>query len=228
MRVRMDIQVSLRGGLLIGGGSVPVALGVDRSTIHRVDGTFLIPGSAFKGKVRNGCEQVARSLEIALCISPTPDLMCPHYWLRTGEPARFCIVCEIFGSPWRPSALHFSDLLWTQPKEISRQEWSRLPKTHIRPSVALTRHRRVASSQRLFFSETVLGGTEAVFVGNISGDLPTERHLALLLLGIHSLYAVGGTKSRGLGWINNDPAARPYVLVEPTEFSLEKVVEQWL
>jgi hypothetical protein len=67
-----------------------------------------------------------------------------------------------------------------------------------------------------------------VFAGNITGDLPTDRHLALLLLGIHALFAIGGAKSRGLGWIDNFPEVRPYVLVEPTEFTLEKVVEEWL
>ena len=93
---------------------------------------------------------------------------------------------------------------------------------------SLTRHRQVASPQRLFFSETILGGSEAVFVGNITGDLPTDHHLALLLLGIHALYAIGGAKSRGLGWIDNLPDVRPYVLVEPIEFTLEKVIEEWL
>jgi hypothetical protein len=67
-----------------------------------------------------------------------------------------------------------------------------------------------------------------VFSGNITGDLLTDRHLALFLLGIHALFAVGGAKSRGLGWIDNLPKARPYTLVEPKEFSLREVIEEWL
>lgn len=227
MKVRLEIRLPLRGGLFVGGGSAPVALGVDRATMRRQDGTVLVPGSGVKGRLRNGCEQVAPALGVTPCLSPKADLMCPHHGLRKGEPTRYCMVCEIFGSPWLPCLLRFSDLLWLAPHGISRQDWSSLPKTQIRPSVSLSRHRRVAFPQRLFFSDTVFGGSGAAFSGTIEGELPTVRHLALLVLGVHSLYAIGGAKSRGLGWIENNAVVRPYSVVEPSEFPLQAIMDQW-
>jgi CRISPR/Cas system CSM-associated protein Csm3 (group 7 of RAMP superfamily) len=196
MKVEIDVTVQIETALCIGSGVSTSTLGVDRLTLKDADGNLLIPGSAFKGKLRMGCEQILKTLEIGICNPPDPASMCPHYfWNRgqSGEKAESCEICQIFGSPWHESPLQFTDLIW------QADVWEK-QNTHIRPGIAIARRRGVVEEDRLFYTETSPPNVQPEFKGSIIGKLTHEKQLALVLIGLENIHAFGNSRSRGLGW----------------------------
>jgi len=123
--------------------------------------------------------------------------MCPHYFIKQNKKELYCPICEIFGSPWKESSLFFSDLLW------EANDWKGI-NTGIRPGIAISRRRGVATEQKLFFVETSSPGALPEFRGNITVKLRDEKQIALLILGLNSIRGLGGGKSRGMGWCRID------------------------
>lgn len=198
MKVEIQVTVEVQTALCIGSGVSASTLGIDRLTLKNHNGNLLIPGSALKGKLRMGCEQILKTLKVRICQSPNPASMCPHYfWIhdnRENEEERYCPICEIFGSPWSESPLEFADLVWWDGEEWKKH------KTDVRPGIAISRSRGVVEEDKLFYTETSPPNAKPRFAGDIHGYLKDNKQIALMLTGLKDIRAFGNSKSRGLGW----------------------------
>lgn len=206
--MKLEIDLEVVSALCVGSTADAQGIGVDKVTARGGDGKLIIPGSTLKGRLRWECERIARALGWSVCHAPRPDTMCPYDLpLQDG---RLCIVCEIFGASGQRSPLWFDDAalqlgedLQNTPLGKSQQSphARRAFDAQIRPGVSISRRRRAAFSQRLFFTETSAPNARFLFRACIEGDLPSARHRALLLAGVRMLSFVGGGRSRGLGWV---------------------------
>lgn len=207
----LEIELEVLSALCIGSTADVQGVGIDKATARDTDGKLIIPGSTLKGRIRWECERIARALGWDVCQSPQADNMCPYYWHHSGvQGEKFCDICQIFGSSARRSTLWFSDAALGDDERLkgtpvlqSRKSVNerRLFDAQIRPGVSISRMRRTAFSERLFFTETSAPNARFRFQAMIEGDLPSDRHRALLLAGVRSLSLVGGGRSRGLGWV---------------------------
>jgi CRISPR/Cas system CSM-associated protein Csm3 (group 7 of RAMP superfamily) len=232
MEVMIHLEFHPVNSIFIGGGSPAPGWGIDKGTMKRLDGCLVIPGSTVKGRLRNECERIAFALKKEICLAPQPAKMCPQYFLNCGKQADYCIICRIFGSPWFPGRLYFSDLVWNRPEEWKENEWKDITKTQVRPGVSISRYLGIKREEKLFFTETSLAGADVIFEGCIEGDLENKQHLALLLSGLRTLFAVGGIKSRGPGWLVSTSEQQLYTKVEVdgnpfTEPEFREVLKQW-
>lgn len=171
-----------------------IAIGVDRALIRDAEGLPILPATAVKGVLREAVETALRSWGIPTCFSPSPSEMC-------SDPARLCLVCQIFGNPRSPSPLRFFDARPIRDdEELARQS------THHRTHVALSRHRRSALEHRLFTLETLWPEGirwEARITGQLADRDKAKMAASLLALGAHIVHAIGGHRTRGLGWLRS-------------------------
>lgn len=201
MDLHLKVEWQADTAFCIGSTADAQGLGVDKATARNREGQLVIPASTFKGRLRHECEKIARALGEEVCNSPQPDRMCPHHGPLAGN---FCVVCQLFGSPWQRSALDFSDahFITELPAGGSLSRRRRFD-AQVRPGVSISRARRAAFAERLFFTETSAPNAGFRFEIEIAGQLPDSkgpRLQALLLAGLRSLAMVGGGRSRGLGW----------------------------
>lgn len=209
--MELRIELEILSALCVGSTADVQGLGVDKATVRDGDGKLIIPGSTLKGRLRWECERIARALDWEVCDAPQPDNMCPHFWRHQDKRAdKFCILCEIFGAPGSRSALRFSNAALVRDERLRSTPVLQPGKSvnerrsfdaQIRPGVSISRARRAAFSERLFFTETIVPNARFHFQALIEGDLPSDQHRALLLAGVRSLSLVGGGRSRGLGWV---------------------------
>ncbi|HEY9867746.1 MAG TPA: RAMP superfamily CRISPR-associated protein [Candidatus Obscuribacterales bacterium] len=180
-----QVEVLLDSDLAISSGTGGGAW-VDKLVIRDTDGLPCIPGSHFKGVVRDAAERIAQAMGEKTCHAPRADRMCPD------SSGSLCIVCRVFGCPQRASSIAFSDLLLTT-RELSADTLCR-----IRNGVSLDRWRKTAMQGRLFSIEVVPSGL--TFRGSISHTRPLDaRETALLRRALAMVDSLGGNKSRGLG-----------------------------
>ncbi len=194
--IRIDVTLTFQTPLNIGSGAQRGTL-ADRAMIKDHDGWPYVPASTFKGCLRHAVEQVAAGLGASVCV--THQDMCP----RKGE---YCVVCRIFGSPWRPGKLCFARLELTGPQSLvehkkQMREERRYPHTTHRYGVAISRRRGVAEDKLLYTTELLKPGIHLTFAGPVEGDLSPGR-VALVLAGLKMLPALGRGKSGGLGWLH--------------------------
>lgn len=200
MRFEMRLKIKIETALSVGAGASKPAIGVDKGMARDARGRVIIPGSSIKGKLRFECERILRGLNpLLVCEPPRPETMCPQYALpgeadKLVPQRRLCAVCRLFGSPWFKGSLLFSDA-----KLMDGEAWKGLD-SQIRPGVSISRRRRVAEDEKLFFIETSLPQTGMIFEETIRGEISDEKEVALILGGLRCLCAIGGGKSRGLGW----------------------------
>lgn len=205
--------------LCVGAGGSTGSL-ADKPIIRNAQNQLVIPASQVKGRLRHECEKLARALRWAICESPNPQTMCPqrsHLPINSPESRRFkrdeyrsedrgrgstdqdntlyhCLICQIFGNPVLPAKVQFDDLICTSDPDS-------LPEV-LRPGVTISRSRRTAEEQKLFFLETSPVNAELNFVGQIHFQAGVEPWMkALLLSGLYHIHALGGSKSAGLGWL---------------------------
>lgn len=208
--MRIEVEIEALSAICVGSTADVQTLGVDKATARDGDQKLIIPGSSLKGVLRWECERIARALGWEVCEPPSPEDMCPYYWYRRGvRGERFCDVCLIFGTASRPSPLTFSDAVLKEERfsgtpivEPGREvDERRSYDSQVRPGVSISRTRRVAFGERLFFTETSAPNARFKFVSVIEGEDLEPRRKALLLAGVRSLSLVGGGRSRGLGWV---------------------------
>ncbi|MEJ5312384.1 MAG: RAMP superfamily CRISPR-associated protein [Anaerolineae bacterium] len=189
----IDVTLTFQTPLNVGSGAQQGTL-ADRAMIKDQRGWPYVPASALKGRLRHAVEQVAAGLGISVCV--THQKMCPI-------DGKYCPVCCIFGSPWRPGQLRFTRLNLVAPDWlIERLEKNPRvpPRTTLRYGVALSRRRGVAEDALLYTTELFEPGIELAFRGQLVGDL-TPPEVALVLAGLKSMPALGRGKSGGLGWL---------------------------
>ncbi|NJM05883.1 hypothetical protein HC891_06315 [Candidatus Gracilibacteria bacterium] len=189
--IAVDLAITTRVPLSVGAGGSS-GTRADKSILRDGLGRPLIPGSQLKGRLRHSAEQLVHALDL------------PGQRHFDDDEGNLNAIRALFGSPNYPSPLRFADLISTiAPKTIDQA-------SALRPSVALSRRRRVAEDARLLLQEVALEGqvyqARSAIVGRIAeSDLPL---LGLLWGAIQLTDRWGGAKSRGLGWASSSATFR--------------------
>lgn len=160
--------------------------GTDKALVRDTEGRWVIPATTVKGFLREKAEVLLRTWGHTVCTGPEPGDMCDSHNL--------CLVCQVFGNPRHPSALRFSDASLSVPEVESV----------VRSGVAISRTRRAAFPQRLFFIETTAPMPTEWFAwceGDFRDANEAKAAAALVALAARWGTAIGGGKTRGLGWI---------------------------
>jgi CRISPR/Cas system CSM-associated protein Csm3 (group 7 of RAMP superfamily) len=164
--------------------------GADKAAALSPQGSFVVPASTLKGNLRFRAETLLRTWEQEVCPSPEPGAMC-------HDLSELCLVCRVFGNARYRSVLRFSEAQ-AAPKEVTSE---------IRSGVSISRQRRTSMEQHLFFTETASSEPTTEWTANATGHFPTKQDaleaIALIYLAAKSGPALGGGKSRGLGYIES-------------------------
>jgi len=223
MRVNIELRLIFKTPVNIG-SDVKDGTFADRPLRKDKHGWPYIPATSLRGRVRHRLERLARTLDLKPppCAPPLADSMCQ---VDTAE--QICPVCQIFGSPWHPSPLRFTDLKLVEPAFLAEQRESikPAPSTILRYGVALSRHRRVAEENLLFTTEVFSPGVPLTFRGEIKGDL-TPAQLALLVYSLKSLSNLGSSKTSGLGWCSVEPSVQGLNADNWETISIETLAEE--
>jgi len=161
-------------------------LGVEKAMARSAGGDPVLPATTLKGFLREKAEILLRTWGHSVCLGPEPDQIC-----RGSNP---CMVCRVFGNPWQPSPLHFGDARLVSEEETLA----------VRVGVAISRYRRAAFPQRLFFLETtppLPTQWHARCYGYFPNHDAAREAARLIALAARLGVAIGGGKTRGLGWI---------------------------
>lgn len=187
---------------------------VDRTVVKDGGGYLYIPGSTFKGMVRERCEQLARLFE-NLDDDMLQRIADPHETklaLLNGFSRVTTMVTRIFGSHIQPGHLFFDDARQSE-KDLEEYngdgEKGRYKNLQLDryTQVRINRLTRTAVPGALYTSE--FGLKDMQFGGTITGwlqctpideqpDSPTYS-LLLLLAGLGMIDRLGGNKSTGKG-----------------------------
>lgn len=196
-KIRLDYSLVFSAGFHCGTG-LPNGL-IHRSVQRDPSRKLIVPGSTFKGTLRNRCEQLAQLFGL--------NARTPHdLQAARGEFDGPDVVARVFGSRVRAGELYFDDLRLSDEDAWMFRD-SVVPQTVERQQMSLSRLTRTAKPGLLFASEAglpdlrfrgaVLGFLEDVPLDD-ADDAPTYA-LLLLLVGMMSLDRLGGTKSTGSG-----------------------------
>lgn len=172
---------------------------VDRTVVRDAGGLPYIPGSSVKGRLRFFAERLlqAGSLPHGYRLHAQNQPLCK-------EVDNACTFCRLFGNPSIPALLRVGQASLIPPwHDLFRQllKVNSNPVVHpdveIRPGIALSRLRRTALPDHLFFDEAVPAIT---FSGRLFLDVrvtPQETHF---LIGVGTLVdALGARKATGRG-----------------------------
>lgn len=185
---------------------------VDRTVVRDANGYLYVPGSTFKGIVRNYCEQLARFYGLPGAESPH-DRRAALLRLGQRDPAP---ITRIFGSQHLAGRLFFDDAHQTDEdkqqydrRNPGDREYQSLQVSHV-TQVRLDRLTRTAIPGALYTSE--FGNNDLKFVGTIQGwiectslpalsrdGLTPTYSLILLLAGLRMVDHIGGNRSTGKG-----------------------------
>ncbi|MDR1157413.1 MAG: RAMP superfamily CRISPR-associated protein [Oscillospiraceae bacterium] len=186
-RIDCNIRVTIDGAFHTGGGK-----GARAQYCYAqkdADGGPYWPGSALKGKVRAVARQFS-ALQGNAC-----------QFTHTGEDKRTdctCDVCQMMGGAGNArGSLYFSDL---KPEKRDATVWQ------MRSGNQINRHCRVVEDEKLYSMETASAAEGLVLEGHITGFLSEERYeeqKALLEASLRHITVVGGSTSRGLGWVSD-------------------------
>jgi len=200
---------------------------IDRTIVRDSEGYLYVPGSTFKGILRERCEQLARFYEEEADVKQL--IKSPHDMKIALLPGigDVTMVTRIFGSPIYPGGLFFDDIRQTDEakKQYDRPEKDEKGKgkykevqVDLYTQVRLDRPTRTTVRGALYTSE--FGVRDIIFKGSITGwlectandpsldqcfvnveqpdDSPTYS-LLLLLAGLRLMDRLGGNKSTGKG-----------------------------
>lgn len=181
---------------------------IHRGIARNANGFLYVPGSTFKGVLRDYATRLAHLLQVRA--------LEPHnIEADVGEFApRSDIVAHIFGSRWLPGTLFFDDaLLCNEDRDFFKDQPNQdqpdrfmTKQSEVRTQVSMSRVTGTARRDLLFSSE--YGIPELRFDGAIYGilagppliDDPAKTYaLILLLAALRSIDCLGGNKSAGAG-----------------------------
>ncbi|MBC7226526.1 MAG: hypothetical protein H5T61_04775 [Thermoflexales bacterium] len=188
-------------------------LGVDKALARDASGQWVLPATTVKGFLRERAEVLLRTWGHPVCTGPEPATMCDDQTL--------CLVCRVFGNPRHPSALRFQD---GHPLDGFGEA------SFVRSGVAISRYRRAASPQRLFFLETTAPMPTrwwAECTGYFPDSGAAKMAAALVALAARGGWAIGGGKARGLGWIKEVKVKATLNGVEIPEQDLMPFWQAW-
>lgn len=182
----IDLKLTLDSPLHVGSTGSANA-GETQPVARDARGRPCIPATTLKGLHRAATEGIALALELPVCNAPSQ--MCQP---MNGQTA--CVVCRIFGSPWLPGIVRYRDLVVTGA-----------PRIETRVTVPQSRRRRVQLDR-------VVVNREILPVGlKLNGRIEMLTHdlalIALALVGLRSVMALGGGKATGSGLCTVEAAA---------------------
>lgn len=209
MEILVQVRVTLDTPINVGSG-VSGDIFTNKAMVKDHAGLPLIPGSSLKGRLRHHCEQLASSLglEPRPCGSPVAEAMCQPDPDKGDAIAQLCPACRLFGSPWYPGPLAFSDFVLVEPAFL--RESQAYARTTVRSGVGISRRRRVAEDRLLYTTEVFQPGNILIMEGEIGGQLQNEQDLALLVASLDALFTLGSNKTRGMGWCRLELQAQAY------------------
>ncbi|MDT7972426.1 MAG: RAMP superfamily CRISPR-associated protein [Armatimonadota bacterium] len=139
----------------------------------------IVPATSLKGWLREGAERILRAVGRPACDGCQPSSICGN-----------CLVCEFFGHPRAKAKLVFEDGKLESERRATRT------------SVSLSPYRKTAYEERLFTTEVAWGQILTVQgKGFFATHEEAKRAAALLWLVAKAGFALGGARSRGLGWL---------------------------
>jgi CRISPR/Cas system CSM-associated protein Csm3 (group 7 of RAMP superfamily) len=205
----IPITAVIDTALCIGSGGSDGSL-ADKPIVRNAEGKLIIPASQLKGRLRHECEKIAKGLGWQIFYAPKAETLCPKK--ETEVDTKFqniyqienyqgyhCIVSQIFGNPILPSRIIVDDLICeTEPEYLEEV---------IRPGVTINRRRRTSEEKKLYFLETSPPNSKLKFQGkihiqpNLNPEIPDYAKV-LILISLKQIYALGGSKSAGLGWLH--------------------------
>lgn len=181
--LRLNMKIRLKTSFHITGNRW--RWGVDRAATTAADGQFTIPATALKGLLRDNAGTILRSWNLRACLGPAPRDLC-------RDSQDLCLVCRVFGHPRRIAPIRFADAL-----PLGQAN------SRVRNNVGISRKRRAALHQRLFFTEEVENPAE--WGATAEGYFATEGEAcvatALVCLAARFAHTLGADRSRGLGWL---------------------------
>jgi CRISPR/Cas system CSM-associated protein Csm3 (group 7 of RAMP superfamily) len=189
---------------------------IDRTVQRDNNGYLYVPGSTFKGVLRERCEQLARFLgtegQTDYRIESPHDPQAP----LVGLGQKLSIITRLFGTQTAPGRLFFEDAhqsdpaFWNDPNDRKDPHNGRYKSLQVGISTQarLDHLTRIAVKDALYTSE--FGIRDLTFKGCIRGwitctpidqtkeDGPTYA-LLLLLAGLQTIERMGANKSTGKG-----------------------------
>ncbi len=202
------LTISIDTALCVGAGGSSGSL-ADKPIVRNAQGQLIIPASQIKGRLRHECEKLASALGWQIFYAPVATELCPNdtqvqsrfqqIYQVTGYKGFHCVVSQIFGNPILPSRVIVEDFICPLPKDELQEV--------LRPGVTINRRRRTAEENKLYLLETSPANAQLKFKGKIhlsrshQSDCP-DLAKPLILVGLHHIHALGGSKSTGLGWLS--------------------------
>ncbi len=176
-----------------------ISFGVDKAIcLDTLENNPTIPATSLKGIIRHNLERTLNNNDKRSCIAPKPENMCNK-----------CEICRFLGSPKNKALLTFEDV------KVEESELSN------RIGVAIERRRKTAKEEHLFSYETGFGRSILTKIrGFFSNGNDALTACALLYIGAKSGFALGGGKSRGLGWVNLEDIRAS---IDGTEIPIEEL-----
>jgi len=204
VRLEFELQFDLVSGLHTTGDRAELwtdkALVLDWHTGRRP----IVPATSIKGWLREGAERVLRAMGKDVCDGSQPSSICGH-----------CVVCEIFGHPRGRARLFFEDGKFESESRDTRT------------GVSLSRYRKTAYEERLFTTEIVWGQSLTVKgKGFFATPDEAKKAAALLWLAAKAGFALGGGRSRGLGWLELKKFSARFNGQEVTDEEIKSISEE--
>jgi CRISPR/Cas system CSM-associated protein Csm3 (group 7 of RAMP superfamily) len=204
-RLRLDYRIAFSAPFHCGTG-LPSGL-VNRTVGRDAEGFLIVPGSTFKGAVRERCERLARLFGL--------DAPSPHDPRNLAELGSIgSPIPALFGSRRQVGGLFFDDARLSaearkffDPSALSLRPVYQRWQVQERTQVSLSRVTRTARPGALFTSEYGVHGLE--FEGAIGGlvedwGVPdgaqaVSHAIVLLVAGVLAVDGLGGNRSTGAG-----------------------------
>lgn len=186
----MRLKIKVRTSLLVGGYSSKVF--IDRVTARSPNGMPVIPASAIKGALRIELERILRAVNQPVCDSSSPDSMCQ-------DEGKLCPACILFGGLYSEGKLRFYDA------KIEDQKWEKFFEKGgytSRAGIGVSRKVGTVKEDFLYEKEIIEPFAETEFNAKIEVlQGLTQNEIKYLKAAVKALDAIGGEKTRGLGWI---------------------------
>lgn len=209
-RFTLQATLTARTGFRVGRGREYTAADTDLPLLKLHDQRVLIPGSTWKGILRNGAERLLRGIDPELACDPfnnpcitaldkdeqlaleKVDRSQRAAWLRNRNAGKICHACATFGAPGLASRVRTADCLLEAGTP-----------TRIRDGVAMDRDLNRASDGMKFDYEVIEPG--ATFSLTLQLENADDWQVGLLLAMFEDLneghLRLGGFGTRGLGWL---------------------------
>ena len=194
----MRLKIKVKTSLLVGGYSSKVF--IDKVTARNPGGIPIIPASAIKGALRIELERILRAInEKKVCDSSSPDSMCQ-------DEKELCMACTLFGGIYNEGKLRFPDA------KIEDENWQKFFEKGgytSRAGIGVSRGIGTVKENLLFDKEIIEPFAEDEQGKNIEFHANVEvlaqgltlNEIKYLNAAVKALDAIGGEKSRGLGWV---------------------------